>query len=54
MTALLVGWGKTLPSRLQQGGDLGLQLGRRLGVAVFVLSAMLVIWTAMALAQAAV
>jgi hypothetical protein len=52
MRALLVGLGKTLPSRRPQDRDLGLQLGRRLGVAVFVLSAMLVIWAAVALARA--
>jgi hypothetical protein len=54
MATLLVGLGKILPSRLQQDGDLGLQLGRQLGVAAFVLNAMLVIWAAMALARAAV
>jgi hypothetical protein len=48
----LVGLGKALPFRLPQGGDLRLLLGRWLGVAVFMLNALPVIWTAMALARA--
>lgn len=51
MKALLSELGKVLPSRRLQAGGMGWELGRTLGVAVFVLSAMLVIWAAISLAR---
>ncbi len=52
MKAMLLGLGRTLPSRLPLKGDFGRELGRTLGVALFVLAGMLVISAAIELARA--